>query len=407
MASENSLRVGSLLGIPLRLDYSWFVILGLVTFSYGLDLSQTYPEWSPLLAWGTGLASALLLFSSVLLHELGHSLVARAQGLRVDSITLFLFGGIAAIDRESPTPASAFQVAVAGPLVSVVLGLLSWLVWQWLPVGTPAWELSDHLWHINLILALFNLIPGLPLDGGQILKSAVWQVTGSRFTGVRWAARVGQGLGLGAIGLGLGAGLLSDSLNLWSGFSGFWVALVGWFIFNNASAYNRFTDLQQVLSETTAAKTLRREIRVLDASLSLRRFADDYLLAHQPAPLYFVTADGRYKGFVTADDLYFVERSLWESETLERILQPMSDLATVAPTDRLAEVISCLETQSVKHLVVLAPAGGVEGLIDRGDVMRVLADKLGWSIPDTDLQQVKDEGRFPPKLRLLEISQQL
>ncbi|MBD2102727.1 site-2 protease family protein [Leptolyngbya sp. FACHB-261] len=401
MASASSFQVGSLLGIPLRVDYSWFAILGLLTFSYGIEFSGRYPGWGPALAWGTGLVAALMLFASVLLHELGHSLVARSQGLGVDSITLFLFGGIASIDKESPNPAAAFWVAAAGPCVSIGLGLFGWVLGQQLPTGTPAWEVIDNLWHINLVLALFNLIPGLPLDGGQILKAAVWQLTGNRFTGIRWAARTGKLLGLAAIALGV-AGSLFGSLS-----GGLWIAFIGWFIFNNASAYSRLSEVQQSLSQITASESMSREFRVLDANLSLRRFADEYLLGNRPMPIYFITADGRYKGFVTANDLQPVERSLWDSETLRYILHPMSELITIAPIAPLCAVIDTLETQGLPYLVVLAPTGAVEGLIDRGDVVRILSQKLNWSFSEADIHRIKEEGSFPANLRLQELSKGL
>ncbi|HEY9832686.1 MAG TPA: site-2 protease family protein, partial [Stenomitos sp.] len=193
-------RIGSLFGIPLFLDPSWFLILGLVTLLNALDFSRRF-EW--IWAIGAGLAMALLLFASVLLHELGHSLVARSQGIKVNSITLFIFGGVASIDRESKTPGQAFQVAIAGPAVSLALSGLLYGVAQVVPSNTLGQILALDLAHINLILGIFNLIPGLPLDGGQVLKAAIWKLTGSRFQGVRWAAQTGKFLGGLAIAIGL------------------------------------------------------------------------------------------------------------------------------------------------------------------------------------------------------------
>jgi Zn-dependent protease len=162
-------RIGSLFGIPLFLDPLWFVILAFVTFSFGL----AYLQWGTVLAGSAGLLMALLLFSSVLLHELGHSLVARSQGIKVNSITLFLFGGIASIEQESKTPGQAFQVAIAGPAVSITLFVLLTLLAHLLPASSLVSIMVGELGKINLVLALFNLIPGLPLDGGQVLKAAV------------------------------------------------------------------------------------------------------------------------------------------------------------------------------------------------------------------------------------------
>ncbi|MBD0336188.1 MAG: site-2 protease family protein, partial [Cyanobacteria bacterium Co-bin13] len=183
---QSGWRVGSLFGIPFFIDTSWLVILLLVTYSYGVD-----PVWQNAwgtLAWGMGLILALLLFSSVLLHELGHSLAAKQQGIQVNSITLFLFGGIAAIEQESKTPGEAFQVAIAGPLVSFGLYLLLTALGTLPILPEPAQVVAINVAQINLVLTLFNLIPGLPLDGGQVLKALVWKITKSRTKGIRWAA---------------------------------------------------------------------------------------------------------------------------------------------------------------------------------------------------------------------------
>ncbi|MEL7314285.1 MAG: site-2 protease family protein, partial [Cyanobacteria bacterium J06559_3] len=311
---QSSWRVGSILGIPLYLDRSWFIILLLVTFVYGSN-----PIWQSqwgLLAWGIGLAMALLLFGSVLLHELGHSLIAKAQGIQVNSITLFLFGGIAAIDRESKTPGEAFQVAIAGPAVSFSLYVLLTLVTTLFAIPLPLAALLGNVAQINLVLTLFNLIPGLPLDGGQVLKAVVWKVTKSRIKGVRWAARMGQILGWGAVGVGVLAYLAQPSLDL------IWIVLIGGFAIRNASNYGRIADLQETLSELTAADATVRDFRVLDATLTLSQFADEYLMQSTRAPMYFAASDGRYRGLVTIEAVREIERSEWDARTLQSIARP-------------------------------------------------------------------------------------
>ncbi|NEN92978.1 MAG: site-2 protease family protein, partial [Okeania sp. SIO3H1] len=182
------LRIGNLFGIPLFLDSSWFVILLWITYIN----RQDYQEWGLFLAFGAGLVIAVLMFCSVLLHELAHSLVAISQGMKVNSIRLFLFGRITGIEREYRTPGEAFQVAIAGPLVSLLLFFLLGLTSLFFSTSSLVGELINRVAEINLILAIFNLIPGLPLDGGQVLKAAIWKITGSRFVGVRWAAKSGQ-----------------------------------------------------------------------------------------------------------------------------------------------------------------------------------------------------------------------
>jgi Zn-dependent protease/CBS domain-containing protein len=385
-------RIGSLFGIPLFLDPLWFVILAFVTFSFGL----AYLHWGTVLAGSAGLLMALLLFSSVLLHELGHSLVARSQGIKVNSITLFLFGGIASIEQESKTPGQAFQVAIAGPAVSITLFVLLTLLAHLLPASSLVSIMVGELGKINLVLALFNLIPGLPLDGGQVLKAAVWKVTGNRFQAVHWAARAGQILGWTAIAAGFAVDFFTGEL-----LSGIWIALLGWFGVRNASAYNRMTTLQETLLQLRAADAMTRDFRVVDADLSLRQFADLYLLDAAAPQVYFAASDGRYRGMVSIDDLRLVERSQWDQK-VHRILHPLTEIPTVAESNSLVEVINQME--QLLRITVLSPAGAVAGTLDRGDIVRALSKKLNLPFSEADIKRIKEEGSYPPGLQLQAIA---
>lgn len=392
-------RIGSIFGIPLYIDPSWLIILAFFSFANGVKLLVDYPSWEPGKAWVTGFLMALLLFISVLLHELGHSLVARSQGIKVSSITLFLFGGIASIDRESKTPGLAFQVAIAGPAVSLILfALLSLLAFP-LPQSDAPQVLVTNLAQINLVLALFNLIPGLPLDGGQIFKAAVWKFTGDRFKGIHWAARSGQILGWLAIILSLGVSFTTEEYGF------FWIALLGWFVLRNASAYDQLTNLQQTLLQLTAEDAMTREFRVIDADMTLRQFADEYLLETTQPQVYFAASDGRYRGLVSIDDLRSVERSEWEIQTVHSIAKPLPEIRSVEEKTLLVEVINRLETERLPRITVLSPAGAVSGIIDRGDIVRAIAQKLNIRIPEAQIKRIKEEGSYPPGLQIAALAQ--
>jgi Zn-dependent protease/CBS domain-containing protein len=394
---QGSWRIGSLFGIPLFLDPSWFFILAFVTIINALDL---YPTFGSVLAGSAGLGMALLLFASVVLHELGHSLTARSQGIKVNSITLFIFGGVASIDQESKTPGEAFQVAIAGPAVSLTLFCLFYLLSQVLASSSVGQVLTLNLARINLVLALFNLIPGLPLDGGQVLKAAVWKLTGNRFQGVRWAAKSGKTLGGSAIALGLVLVLLTGQ------WGAIWLTLIGGFIFRNASAYDRLTTLQEALLQLLASDAMTHDFRVVDAKQTLRSFADEYILADIQTPMpYYAAAHGRYRGLVAIEDLHFVERSCWESQTLESIVSPLSEIATVEEKTPLVEVIKSLEASHINRLTVLSPAGTVAGVIDRGDIVRAVATKLKLPITEAEIKRIKAEGSYPQGLQLPAIAQ--
>ncbi|MCC3452554.1 site-2 protease family protein [Microcoleus sp. PH2017_08_TRC_O_A] len=387
-------RIGSLFGIPLLIDYSWFIILALATREY----ASSYRLWGSALSWSAGFAIALLLFASVLLHELGHSLAAMSQGIKVNSITLFLFGGVASIDSESKTPGQAFQVAIAGPLVSFALFLILGLGSQVFPQTSLLSIITEKVAVINLVLGLFNLIPGLPLDGGQVLKAAIWKITGSRFAGVRWAAKTGQILGWLAVAFGVSLCLLARQ------YGGLWMALIGSFAIRNASSYSRFTSLQEALLKTKAADAMSREFRVVDANLSLREFADRYLLEVNPFPFYIAATNGRDLGLVSIDDIRCTERSQWQIQTLHNILQPLEKTPTVSEKASIAEVINSMEARQLPRILVLSSIGAVVGTIDRGDVMKVMAKYLKPKISEADIKHSKEENSYPQGLQLSAIA---
>ena len=384
-------RVGTVFGIPLLLDTSWFLILALVTFLYGSDWQQ---EGLGAWAWVAGFLMAIALFSSVLLHELGHSLVARSQGIPVTSITLFLFGGIAAIDQESKTPGQAFQVAIAGPAVSFSLFVLLSLIRYAVPLPEPAIAVLDNLSGLNLVLALFNMIPGLPLDGGQVLKAIIWRATGSRLKGVRWAARVGQILGWTAVFLGAIAYIHQQEFGL------LWIALLGWFGVRNAGAYLRVTELQQTLMQLKASDAMTREFRVIEADMRLRQFADEFLLDTAHSTIYYAASAGRYRGLVQVEALQSIASDRWDSQTLMDIVQPLDEIPSVAESTSLKQVIVQLEAESLRRITVLSPAGAVAGVIDRGDILRALGEKLNLPISADLIKRIKEEGVYPPGLQL-------
>jgi CBS domain-containing protein len=260
--------------------------------------------------------------------------------------------------------------------------------------------LTSNLADINLILALFNLIPGLPLDGGQVLKAVVWKLTGNRFKGVHWAALTGKVLGGFAIAFGLGLALWTSELGA------IWIAFIGGFVFRNANAYDRITTLQEALLQLVASDGMTREFRIVDANQTLRSFADEYILADIQTPMpYYAASDGRYRGLVAIEDLQFVERSRWETQTLESIVRPLSEIPTVEEKAWLVEVINSLEACKVKRLTVLSPAGAIAGVIDRGDIVRAVAKKLNLPIAEAEIKRIKAEGSYPLGLQLGAIAQ--
>ena len=237
-------------------------------------------------------------------------------------------------------------------------------------------------------------MPGLPLDGGQVLKVLVWKITKSRIVGVRWAARVGQALGWFAIVLGLLTALVYQI------FSGFWIAAIGWFSVRNASAYSRLSDLQDAMTHLSAADAMIRDFRVVDAEMSLRQFADDYLLQEGRPSTFFAAANGRYRGKISPEDLRTIERSQWDVMTLSAIARPLLEIPSVREKTALPEVIERLETLTLPSITVLSPADAVAGVVDRGDIVRAIADRLGLSVSEAVIKRIKEEGQYPPGLQI-------
>ncbi len=384
-------RIGSIFGIPFLLNPAWFYSLAMFTLFFGAGLGLD-GIWT----WVTGLGMALLLFASVLLHELGHSLVAQSQGIQVNSITLFPFGGIASIEQESRTPIQAFWVAIAGPAVSFALFILLVLSSLALPEALPLKAMLVNLANINFVLALFNMMPGLPLDGGQVLKAAIWQFTGSRVKGVRYAAQAGQVLGWAAILLGIAGFLVTLR------FSFLWLVLLGGFGIRRASGYRRMIVLQEAMLQLRVGEVMNREFAVVDANQTLEQFAADYL--SKATEVYYAEADGRYVGLVDVEQLRTIERSAWSQQRLESLVQPWNSLPALSESMSVAEAIQQLEIHQLPRLPVLSSGGAVTGIVDRVMIVRALGQHLHLQVPEPVIQQIQAEGHFPPSLQLQSVA---
>lgn len=364
---NGNLRVGNLFGIPFYVNVSWFLVLALVTWQYGSGLAAAFPALGSSLPWVMGLGAALMLFASVLAHELGHSFAALKQGIGVSSITLFLFGGLAALEKESETPKGAFWVAIAGPLVSFALFGLFSVAGLVLP-PSPIAGIVGLLAYINLALGAFNLIPGLPLDGGNVLKSIVWKITGQPYKGLVFASRTGQVIGWSAIALG------AASIVGLSPVGSIWTLLIGLFLLQNANRSAQFGEVQGRLAGLTAADAIAADSPVVGAHISLREFADNALLAAPSAWRKFLVADetGALVGTVQVNALRQVPREQWVNTSVAAIMESASNIETVIADRPLMEVIQTLETQKIQALVVVHNDGSLAGLLEKSSIQALL-----------------------------------
>lgn len=364
---NGNIRVGSLFGIPFYVNPSWFLVLGLVTFDFGSSLADIFPGLGAILPLLLGFFAALLLFGSVLAHELGHSLVAIKQGIEVKSITLFLFGGLASLEKESETPGQAFWVAIAGPAVSIFLFALFTAIGIFTNISGPLASIVGLLASINLILALFNLIPGLPLDGGNILKSLVWKITGNPYKGVVFASRVGQFVGWIAVGLGLLA--IAGISNIGS----FWTLLIGWFLLQNAGRSAQSASLQETLQNLKAEDAVIPNSPIVSADLSLREFANNYIIGKAEWSNFLVTDEGgKLLGTLLVEDMKTVPTSIWPTTPVRELMKPVEQSTTVKSNQSLLEVIALLEQKKITQLPVVRENGSLVGILEKTSIIRLL-----------------------------------
>lgn len=363
----NGIRVGNLFGIPFYLNPSWFLVLGLVTLGYGFNLAVEFPQLGPIVPWILGFITAILLFASVLAHELGHSMVAIALGIEVKSITLFIFGGLASLEKEAKTPLGSFYIAIAGPAVSLVLFALFTLIRFSVALPDVVGTVVFLLAYINLVLGLFNLIPGLPLDGGNILKAIVWKITGNPNKGVLIASRMGQLFGWLAIMTGvLGVLNVIPIGNLWT-------LLIGWFLSQNAGVSAKSAQIQDKLSSYTVEEAAIPDSPIVSANLNLREFANNYVIG-QTRWKKFLAIDeaGQLLGSIATDDMKKVPTSLWTETLVRELMESKENINTIASDRTLLEAVKLIEKQDIKELTVVRENGVVVGLLEKAAIIRFL-----------------------------------
>jgi len=355
--------LGSYFGISVRLHYSWFIIFVLVTWALATGyFPYSYPEWSTATYWGIGLATSLLFFLSVLIHELSHSLVAQSAGIPVKSITLFIFGGLSQISREPGRPNIEFRMALAGPLSSLLLGGIFWGI-HIATKGTsePAAALTLWLAWINAVLAGFNLIPGFPLDGGRVLRAILWWRTNNLKKATRIASTSGRVVGY----LFIFGGIFWIFRGEW--INGLWIALIGWFLENAAVGSYQQVAFQDMLRGHNVSEVMTRDCPAVSPKLSIEQLIHDYVL-NSGRRCFPVSEDGRLLGLVTLNDIKDIPRELRLTRTVAESMTPLDKLKSVRPSDDLADVLQLLTSEDINQLPVVEN-GNIVGMIARDNLL--------------------------------------
>jgi Zn-dependent protease len=357
-------RLGSIFGFEIRVDLSWFVIFFLILWSLSFGLfPATYPDLSQTTHLIMGVVGTLLFFGSLLAHELSHSFVARAKGIPVEGITLFVFGGISRTRMEAENPGDEFQIAGIGPLVSLILagvfGLLWWLG-QNVNWSTAVIGVLGYLAWINLLLAIFNLLPGFPLDGGRLFRSIVWKITGSLKKATRIASRGGKFLGYFIIALGV-VQLFNGNL-----LGGIWSIFIGLFLHNAAELSYQEQLMRNALQGIPAREVMTPAPETVSPDLSLQTLVDEYFM-HRRYQSFPVTEDDRPVGIITLNQVKEIPREEWRDRTVKETMKPVEQGIVVSPEEQMSKVLQKMEDSGAQRVLV-ARNGELKGIITGNDV---------------------------------------
>ncbi len=364
------IKLGRIFGIEIGLHYSWLIIAVLILFSLGGQFAMVNRDWGTGVIWGAAVITTILFFVSILLHELGHSVVAQSRGIPVPSIVLFALGGVSQMQREPEKASTEFWMALTGPLVSVVIGVVCIagarsMGWSSASrPASPAASVIGWLGYINLILALFNMVPGYPLDGGRVLRSILWWKTGNMERATRAAGFVGQGFAFLFILLGLWQFFTGH------GFGGLWLAFIGWFLLDASRSSLAQTELMSALRGVRVRDVMERDCATVDANVSVQSLVDEHLL-RTGARCVVVQQEGYLAGLITPSDIARVERQLWPVTPIGKAMRPVQELRTIAPDALVTTALETMARYNINQLPVVED-GKFDGIFSRAHLLQLL-----------------------------------
>jgi Zn-dependent protease/CBS domain-containing protein len=368
---RSHIKLGKVFGIEVGIHYSWFIIALLITFSLADHFRTVNPDWAPKVIWGAALLTSLLFFLGLLAHELSHSLVARARKLPVSRITLFALGGVSVIEKEAPDAKTEFLVAVVGPLCSIVLGAVMTGVAHLLggdPDASPGTAILYWLGWINISLGFFNMLPGFPLDGGRVLRSLIWGITGNMERATRMASRVGQFVAILFILAGIYQFFQSKNLG------GLWIAFIGWFLLQASGANYLEVEMKHALAGLRAADLMSRECPLVEGSMSVQDLVDHYVL-RTGRRCFLVNVFDRLAGLVTPQEIRALNRDLWPQTPVRQIMKPLDKIHTVTPETPVMDVLEMMTREDLNQVPVISDHR-VEGMLARGEILQALRSRI-------------------------------
>lgn len=361
---KSVLLLGHFRGIRLEVHISWLFIFALLMVTMTTGLQAQYPHWSLAVAIGTALFTSLAFFTSIIAHELGHSLVAIKRGIPVKAITLFIFGGMAQMAGEAKTAGDEFRIAIAGPIVSLVLALLFLLLsgfTVWLP--EPVTVAFGWLAAINLVVAIFNMVPGFPLDGGRVFRALVWKLTGDAAKGNRAAVMGGRLVAYGLFGLGLWNIVVIGNL-----VGGLWAILIGWFLLTLAEGHGRSYELRDRLTGTRARDLAEAMPPLVSPDAMIEDWVNSQVLPSGNRAALVGEPD-RVQGLVSLTDARKLDRERWQSTMVSEIMTPLDRLIHVEPGTPATEVLQLMNERNLNQIPVMEGERAT-GWIDRQRILR-------------------------------------
>ena len=367
--SQAGLRAGKILGIPIFINSSWLVIFALITWSLAIQFTRLHPRWNPAQHWTVGVVTSLLFFASVVFHELAHSLVARLYKIRVVSITLFIFGGVARIEGEPAKPLEEFNIAIAGPASSFLLAGFFFSLTRLFPNEQMLGALCTFLFQANFLLAAFNLIPGFPLDGGRVLRAMVWALTKNFVKATTVAGTCGKFFAYTLILIGLWIAFGKNNFR-----SGVWLAFIGWFLLDAAQSSMAQVTIQQTLSGLRAFDVMSHEVPTMNPSATLEDYGNEVVRTGRRAHL--VISDSRLLGLMDIETLNAVPREEWPHTSVQAVMLPREQILWARPEDPLLGLLERLLAADVNQVPVVSGSSDgsaqIIGMVTRDSILRVI-----------------------------------
>ncbi|MGA8440616.1 MAG: site-2 protease family protein [Candidatus Sulfotelmatobacter sp.] len=376
---KSQIKLGTVFGVELGLHYSWLVIALLITFSLVAQFHAVNRNWSDVVVWGTAIITGVLFFACLFAHELSHAIVAKASGIPVHKITLFLLGGVAQIEKEASDAKTEFWMAIVGPVTSGALGLILLILarlsgWApWTSPTTPGTALLVWLAYINLGLGAFNMIPGFPLDGGRVLHAILWWAMDDAERSTRAAAFVGQLIAVLFIAFGIlrffqGAGL-----------GGLWIAFIGWFLLQAASATYMQVKSRTLLRGLRVKDVMSTDCYTIDPETSVQDFVHEQLL-RSGRRCFLVVQEGHLLGLITPNEVRSVEPRAWPFTAVRSVMRSANNVHFVSPDMPAMEALETMGREDVNQLPVMSD-GRVQGIVSRAHVLQVLRSSAELKLP--------------------------